>query len=625
MTLVAVPSVFDSFNARALNPSLVARRFVPSSHYDTLAKRRNSIIIGPRGSGKTTLLKMLQQSALESWQHELAASYADRIDYTASFVAADVSWGAQIDALGRGRLNDPEVHRTLGVAAFTTHVLRALINSMIGRIKGREDVFRRVRRVVLSDRHEAQLSRSLAIAWRLRPVIPSLLSLKQALSARLLLIREIADLEVVLGKHGRGERLSARPELMLHFLDAAGLAVDQFDDLVGEPDARWAMCFDELELAPRWIREELLRSLRGANDKFLFKLALSPFSTEFDIMSSPLGGAADADYDPIALWYAEKREGYTFAESLWYGMLQERGIAPIDPRTALGASYFETPRSEYETQGTAYRPGSRLGLMFKQLTQTDKSFREYLTNKGIDPRRLHHVPADQRAAILRKISPLVAVRDFYRAQDRIREGTRARKSRSRKAPSLYVGAEALFAITEGNPRWFIALMDRILDRWPDVTKPISRSVQAEELQRASERFAAMLRTIPTPYDEFAGNQRGLLSLLRAIGEYFHSLVTDKSFVAEPAGTFIVDSHTSPSLSAALGLALNAGAIVYVPDNENQPLLTSLRGKRFRLSYMLAPQYGLPIRLGKPISLHRILSGAKREDVSELPFDESRNG
>jgi hypothetical protein len=126
----ATPSVFESFNARNLSPKQVAERFIPPPrHFDDLVLRRNSLVVGPRGSGKTTLLKMLQLPALANWNHPDADRYRTQIDFIAVFVAADVSWGAQLSALGRNKL--PQ-HATdlLGLAAFTSHVMIALIEAM---------------------------------------------------------------------------------------------------------------------------------------------------------------------------------------------------------------------------------------------------------------------------------------------------------------------------------------------------------------------------------------------------------------------------------------------------------------------------------------------------------------
>src|ERR1035438_2490916 len=118
------PTIFESFNARSLDPAQVAATFVPSIIYKKLVKRRHTIIVGPRGSGKTTLLKMLQQTALEFWAHPDAAEYRSRLDFTAVFVPTDLIWSEQLKSLGSGL--DEQAVRLLGNAAFTTHILKAL-------------------------------------------------------------------------------------------------------------------------------------------------------------------------------------------------------------------------------------------------------------------------------------------------------------------------------------------------------------------------------------------------------------------------------------------------------------------------------------------------------------------
>lgn len=331
---------------------------------------------------------------------------------------------------------------------------------------------------------------------------------------------------------------------------------------------------------------------------------MSPSTPDIHMFESALSAVPDHDFEQIALWYAEKNEGYKFCERLWHSMLAERGLEPKEPREVLGRSEFETLLGEWAFNGTAYSPGSRLSNRFMKMEKTDESFRQYLERRGVDPRHLNEIQGDQRAADVRKISPLLAVRDFYRGPGSQR--------RSRKSSTLYAGADSIFAISEGNPRWFIALVGRFLDSLGPEQVMISSSVQGKELRRASERFAAMLRTVPAP--SVGQSSRGLLSLIREVGIFFHQSVVEGDFNPDPPGTFIVDSSCPDDIVASLERALNAGAIVYVPDDVSQLLLRSLRGKRFRISYLLAPLYGFPLRLGRPVSLGGILS---QKNVSQL--------
>ena len=87
-------SLFDSFNARFLQPAQIARRFVVPSHFDLVCERNHSVIVGPRGSGQTTLLKMLQLDALRNLPDASRSRVIDQIDFTAIYVAADSSWSS---------------------------------------------------------------------------------------------------------------------------------------------------------------------------------------------------------------------------------------------------------------------------------------------------------------------------------------------------------------------------------------------------------------------------------------------------------------------------------------------------------------------------------------------------
>lgn len=129
---------FESFNARALSPRQVARGFVPPQSFYQLCKRRHSVVAGPRGSGKTTLLKMLQTSALRAWDHPEAEKLRSQIDFTGVFIPTDRTWGEQLCAVGSGKLTDQQ-RDVLGVAAFTTQILRATVSALIERVSPDKD------------------------------------------------------------------------------------------------------------------------------------------------------------------------------------------------------------------------------------------------------------------------------------------------------------------------------------------------------------------------------------------------------------------------------------------------------------------------------------------------------
>ena len=249
--------------------------------------------------------------------------------------------------------------------------------------------------------------------------------------------------------------------------------------------------------------------------------------------------------------------------------------------------------------------------MFEALAQADKSFRRYLAQKHIDLRSIATLEESKRAADIRKIVWIVALREYYRGEDD--DSRRDVRIRSRKR-SLFTGAEALFAISEGNPRWFIGITENLLDRWRDTDRALEDSIQAEEIMKAAQRFSAMLSTLPVPG---APSLPSLMQILESVGSFFYEQAVKADFTAEPPATFIVDNAVPPEIKAVLECAVNAGAIIFVPERKGEAFVHTLTGRRFRISYLLAPLYRLPLRLGKATSLSRILILKRSSDTSQL--------
>jgi hypothetical protein len=596
-------SFFESFNARQKDPVEVAQSFVPSIHFDQLCGNWHSLLVGPRGSGKTTFLKMLQPRAIESWNHPEANRYRKKIKYSGIFIPSDISWGAQVDALGYGKLS-AENHRTLSVAAFTTHVLRCLTETMLNRVlQTRSHDIRAFRRAKLNSEDESSIVSEISSCWRISPSIPSLLSLKHSLRTRLSDIRLLGNRGSLESDESFKAELANIDYLHLHFIDAISVAIELFNDYAGEQDFKWALLFDELETAPDWIQDELVRAMRSVDQKIIIKLAISPFSSNARLLlaehQSPAPGQ---DLRPVRLWYPEKANGYAFCRDLWDSMIASQGISPITPEKALGYSYFDPVDIKKGQKQFVYGDNGIWTKRFISLANRDKSFIEYLRTKGLEIADIGKSSVATRDAIIRKIAPIVAVREYYRADE-----ASPQEIRSRKTAELYTGADSIFAVTEGNPRWFIGIVDQLISGLSDKTYEIPKTLQASLIEETSERFLAMLRISPINLLTKSGKYSGLERLIKRIGEYFFKKVVLDNFAAEPPLSFTVDQDVDEDTILMLETALNRGAILHIPDDDSETALTSLRGKRFRLSYMLAASYGLPLRLGKTTALSKILS------------------
>ncbi len=610
----SVPAVFGALNARYLQPRQIAEGFVPPPLFGDLCNRGHTQLIGPRGAGKTTLLRMLDGAALESWDHPRAQEFRGRIDYTGIFVPTDRTWSRQLDGVGEG-LSDQ--HRALfGTAGFTTHMLKALVGAMHHRVRGPEPTQVQHRRIRLCRGAEEEMCAAAAKGWLITEPIGTFESLAAALESRLAQLDVVAHNEVLRGTDGRGQRLADLGYLGLHFISASMDLIRRFDDAAGEPDGTWAFLIDEFELASPSVREQILSSLRGRDHRLLFKISMAPYAEQTRREPAHDAPTPIHDFQVLPLtWPRKSDEEVAFSSDLYEAQARKRGVE-ISAVDLLGPSSFETESGEHADLGTAYSKDSRLGKRLRDLADADVTFAEYLNEKGIDLDHLEAVEGGDRASDVRKIVSLAAVRLEYRSTDERQEET-GKETLSRKNPRLYCGASTVFEMTEGNPRWFIAIVGRLMAHYREYGE-LPEHVQADEIRRMSNLFRSVLRSIPARHE----GAHTVLSVLDRIGINFHDRVVREKFNPDPPGSFTVPAATN--LHEPLRLALNAGAILHVPPlGEDPEVLSDLTGHRFRLAYLLAPSYGIPMRLGREIGINSVGGIPQTNDHQlVLEFDET---
>jgi hypothetical protein len=217
----------------------------------------------------------------------------------------------------------------------------------------------------------------------------------------------------------------------------------------------------------------------------------------------------------------------------------------------------------------------------------------------IDVAKLEETSSSDRAQDLRKVASLVIIRDVFMKPNGDGDSL---AGRSRKNPDPYTGASSIFAMSEGNPRWFIGLINEMLSARRG-SGPIPRAVQASSARKASHAFRMRLRLIAS--GDVTIKIMSALGVIDMIGEALSQRALRDDFQPEYFGSFTVDADTPPELQTIIGIALNAGALVYVPDADSEGVIASPRGKRFRLAYLLAPHYKLPLLLGKSLSLRHL--------------------
>jgi hypothetical protein len=595
---MAALTFLEAFNAKELPTPDVVASFVPSAKFQELAGNWHALLIGPRGSGKTTYLRMLELNALRFWEHAEADNYRKAIPYTGVYIPADITWGAMVDALGGGKLNT-ETHQAFANAAFCTNVLQASVEAM--RCK-----FQRTNNAPFSDYQFSEISpdlletvvRDIADAWCLSIKTLSFQGLLSAIGRRLIDIKSDALKVAADPKHTLHDAYERANYLSLAFDAAITFAFNEIDRVAGCPNGKWALLFDEFEIAPPRIQQLVLSKLRSTNPKILYKVALAPCGPHtqqtLDTMAKP---SSNNDYKSIDLWQREKLPVTNFCEQLFLAKI--KAFEPL--RLLTPVQFFG--KTDHDNEGDLLQDiwKSRYELEFLELARKDITFHEFLLSKQINSAQL-----DVNESIIRKIAPLVAFRNAHR---NFNGGS---KKGRKKLFFAYTGWQAVAAITEGNPRWFIGILNMMASQVTDAMRmPISSTIQHDQLSAASETFAAMLKTAATEQAMGITTNVSIYSLLADIGRYFNERLINDPFIEEFPLSFEIDDRVSADRHNALRIAFNLGAIVCLSEPDTIGGYATLIGKRFRLAYMLAPNFRLPLRATKSIALSTILCADKK--------------
>jgi len=623
-------SFFEAFNARDLQPVRVAESFVPYDKFQALTGPSHSLLIGPRGSGKTTLLKMLSLEAMRAWTHAKADDYRQKLDFTGVFVPADITWKEMVDGLTKRDLPE-DCRDALGQAAFCVNVLLALTETMASRLGADASCAAPTYRLVPEPKDIDQVIGDIAQSWRLKITSFSFAAIRRALRQRLDDLYESSNrFQFTYEPAGRTIKglYEFIPYLSLDVFQCVESAVNAFDDAIGFKNDRWAILFDEFEVVPLSIQRRVLMKLRATSRKIIYKVALAPCgphtTSALDSFARPSEGD---DVVTIELWYRNKADALSFCQDLFLSKMETNPhLRGMSPEKVFGPSSFSEDAPNPGEDNAPLLPGlegnevaswvARWLPQFEQLATKDQTFAKFLREKGLNPDNLDSSqidpsPSAPNGNTIRKIAQLVAFRNTYRAADGKKVG---------RKPWLipYTGWDALAAVSEGNPRWLIGMLKSLDSNMINVrTDPIvSRSDQSEVVARAAMTFTEKLKTVATEENTGISTNVPVFELLSRIGEALGDILIKGNFLSDPPMSFEVDSAVAEDIVDSLRIALNFGAIVSDDPRDHVAGFSSVRGKSFRLAYMLAPQFNLPLRsTGRSRKLSSLLFGKHRSTAT----------
>lgn len=598
----------EAFNARNLRPEQVAETFVANPAYDDLIGHDHALLMGPRGSGKTTLLKMLTLPALYSWDDKIAEEMRTSPPFAAVYIPTDIQWHQQLKYSEQALDFADNFGESVSRAAVTTSVLLSICTTFGDRLKYQSSRLHATDKV-------ADLCSSLISAWQLPPTVPYLPAVEEALESRMSQVRLLASRAYA--THGKSLVGKPLPDFFyLDYLLGVGEAVTAFDHLFsGGRPLRWALCFDELELAPHWLQKRLMTEARSTDQRFVFKLSTSPLPDFWD--QTPATFLNDFHRIPMWEYGAEREKTFDFCNNLTKAILRRKGIT-LSPRELFGTSLI-AGSGKVEGRPDEYEHGSGNWQIIRDAAVRDPSLAGILTKHGISPADPTTTSIEKRDRVLRKVKPIVLFREAFSKIDK--DGNI--QIRSRKVADIYSGVEAIYKISDGNPRWLIWIVNQLLDNvscgQDGTPSSISRSRQARVLTRASRQFSSLVAALPEATAKLGNRRISLQEVLKIVGESFSRSMLLGPFSLDPKGTFIVDASTPYVIRRFLRVAVVQGAVVLIDGPDSDDFSLDLIGKRCRLSYILSPTYRLPLRQYAAVQLSKCLATVIRRKRSTDPL------
>lgn len=599
-----------AFNARWLTPEQVARQFVPVPQFTKLVHAQHSLLMGPRGCGKTTLLKMLTRRALGVWETERHADRTQTLSkphFEAVYIPSDIRWSYEIAGIAE--------HGSLS-AELAEESQRALVaGSMVVAIC---ETFQHL---VHDDKEvEHRVAERLIDHLRLIGVLPLLDDVAVSME------RLGARIRGVLNRHDPPlveDLLRSLPDVLFaHAVDLPMQCCRLFEQAADwRPESgKWALCFDELEIAPRWMQREMLESQRSIDQDFLLKLTYSPLLPA-QVRSIPEAGQ---DFQKIRLWHSHVEDSRDFCEDLANTFLSRRAAVALTADEFLHFSVLGADDAIDDPDDRSYERGSIFYEQMQALAEFDSSFRDSLTVRSIDPKDPYSESGTARDTFFRKVKPVVVLRNtFLKPEGR----------RSRKIITAYAGKQAVFAMSEGNPRWLLGILSDLFDRWtvtktrePSSRKPtLKYNEQARILNAAARRFHTSIAAVATgTADDGRDSTMTLVRLVDAVGRSLQDAFLGVDFPVDPPGSFVVDAGVSPQIEHLLKRGLEIGAVIFV-GKAQEDVPAELQGSRFRLSFMLSPVYRLPFRNYAPLTLTTLLSRGRDPQQVEIIFEQEDQG
>ena len=582
------------YNAKRLDNQQLAERFVMPIQFEVAAKDAHTIMLGPRGSGKTTMLRMLQPSAIQFYNKVAPFRLRISLSYTGIFIGVDNKYYGKIQSKS-GALSKRQTAERLSKAAYSTQCYISIIQHMYEESKS---AFYWNNGLEVSYQWSIAKEKAFIETFRrIFEVTYDCFSFRSALEA-------LRNRSSLLSRYYNRLASEIMQESELpEWVDDDPIAkiielLQLFNDAIKKPERKWALLLDELELAPESITNSFIHSMRGADRRLLIKMTLSPSDLHTHISLTQDLPMPGNDYDTVSLTMPDDKSKQQFCDELWTKLIIGTKFSNLNLKSILGSGVLDHP-TEFLYKN-------------KHSVKNDSSFYSYLLDKFPNFLNSKKPPKKVSNEVVRKLSPIYVYRTVFQ------KGHSRTGSRSRKTLALtYTGYKSLITMTEGNPRWFYLFAGAILQelRENDLQGQLWQKAVIDQIRQAQiidticRRIAYRFQYIPQAAPYRSDSPYNLLDLIQELSKAIKQQFIAPFQFIDIINTFKI-SNNDEHLYPLLRQGLQSGCLVQVVSRRDEldgtQIFKSLNNQTLRLSYILAPIYGLPLRTGNSRTLKHYL-------------------
>jgi hypothetical protein len=541
---------FEDSQARNYSDEKLFMEFFPISKYWSLFNDQHEILVGTRGCGKTILLKMMRYSMLRKLSDQRAVKLTREKKFIAFYVPLYLEYIK--------KLSNSPLSEDAKVSWFRFSFNCLLAQSVIIELTAILDdlIDNDLKRIEM----EYNLSKLINDCWEINSETPVLQFAK---------LREKID-KLYYGTDPLNGDLSRIPNVFKHSLASTLSSISTILCEKLHISPTWLVCVDEAEFADDCYQECINTVFRSDTGRIAFKVATlhfyhttrSTFDSDINIMDGQ-----DFKYTVTDMKYDES-DFIEVSDSLIRTRLHSEGI-DIDGLKGFLETLGEDIYIDYYSKEMNVDKYPRELLEEKILSQLSDSSRNYNSEKTS-----HEI----RKTVIDKLAPIFYLREMYKLS-----------KKGSHIPGWYAGASMARRISQGNPRLFIRIMNRLFDEAKGKKIPLAVKDQHKGMIDFAKSFCKETQTLEKVGPE-AQNQLEYVS--KELQKQTH-----ESGLVQSGTTFILSKDTDLSKNKSWIEKAIAFSRLIIDDKSLRIQIST--DTIYNLSNIYATAFWLPMRTHSP--------------------------